>query len=66
MPNKVMIDGMQEDPCPLYNNVKEMTGTPKLSMRSSAREQRVKGTLLVPGTESGTVATEKICQLLKK
>lgn len=58
MPNKVMTDGMQEGPCPLYSNVKETTGTPKLSMRSSAREQRVKGTLLV-GTESGTVATEK-------
>lgn len=37
MPNKLMIDGMQQGPCPLYNNVKETTDTPELFVERSAR-----------------------------
>lgn len=33
-----MIDGMQEGPCPLYQNVKQATNTPKFSKGTSTRE----------------------------
>lgn len=37
MPSKLMIDGMQQGPRPLYYHVKETTDTPELFMGRSAR-----------------------------